>query len=270
MKKSGSIFFLLALNICFAAFLSAAETIEVPLNSPRKLDGASRQDILSLRRQYINKVPELKPKNYEPNMDVFGQIQDGKPWWGLLGICYYGNGENSILGNSKESRFIINPYLLIGVEELNAHRVRPAPSSTREFYPKPVSLVWSKDSSNAKVTYDVSAYYQKASEYSFPEAHSLYLSDYNARDFGFNYFAIDLAESENITAAFNKIMPIVQFIHTGGSCGYPGGCNNKSPSETDLEIQWQKLPAKIYIKLWKNQPAEVEQKADMVFILELL
>jgi len=270
MNKASLIFLSLAANLCFTIFSFASETVDVPLNPPRELDGVSREAILNLRRQYINKISVLAPNNYQPNMDVFGQIQNGKPWWGLLGMCYYGPGKNSILGKSEESRFIINPYLLIGVEEFNAHIVRFVPLAPEEFYPTPTRLTWSRDGSMGQVTYNITSYYQKALDYSYPDTHSLYLSDYNARDFGFNYFEIDSAKSKNITATFDKIIPIIQFMHTGGSCGYPGGCNNKSPSQVDLEIKWQKLPAKIYLKLWKNSPANATQKSDMDFIIELL
>jgi len=269
MNKVSSTLLLLAANVCFSVFSFAAATVEVPLNPPREFDGGSREGILNLRRLYVNKITELAPKNYQPNMDVFGQIEDGKPWWGLLGMCYYGNGEKSIVGNSKESRFIINPYLLIGVEELNAHIVRPLPSYPKEFYPTPARLTWVRDGSGGQVTYNITDYYQKALNYSYPDPNMLYLSDYNARDFGFNYFEIDSASSKNITAAFDKIIPIIQFIHTGGSCCYPGGCNNKSPSQSELAIKWHKLPAKIYLKLWKNSPASATQKPDMYFIIEL-
>jgi hypothetical protein len=270
MSKGSLMLLLLASNICFTIFSFAAETVEVPLNPPRELDGVTREAILNLRRQYINKISVLAPKDYQTNMDVFGQIQDRKPWWGLLGMCYYGPGGNSILGKSKESRFIVNPYLLIGVEELNAHIVRSVPMAPEEFYPTPARLMWKRDGSMGQVNYNITSYYQKTLDYAYSDTHSLYLSDYNARDFGFNYFEIDSAKSENITAAFDKIIPIIQFIHTGGSCGYPGGCNNKSPSQAELEIKWQKLPAKIYLKLWKNAPADATQKPDMDFIIELL
>ncbi len=134
----------------------------------------------------------------------------------------------------------------------------------------PTKLIWGKGASSGEVTYNITDYHRKTSACGYGDIRKLYLSDYNARDFGFNYFAMDSAKSKNITAAFDQIIPIIQYIHTGGSCGYPGGCNNKSPTQPELVIKWEELPAKIYLKLWKVSPADTTQKADMDFIIELL
>ncbi|MBF0123182.1 MAG: hypothetical protein HQL21_07260, partial [Candidatus Omnitrophica bacterium] len=98
---------------------------------------------------------------------------------------------------------------------------------------------------------------------------SLYLSDYNARDFGFKFVAIDSALSQNINAAFDQKIPIKQFIHPGKSCGYPGGCNNKSPFQSQLKVSWKRLPARIHVKLWRKDPKLVTEKEDMSFIIDL-
>jgi hypothetical protein len=269
MDRRSSTLLLFATSLFLTVLSYASETIDIPLNSPVVLNGSSKEYILKLRRQYIDKIPALAPKNYKPSMDVFGQIQDGKPWWGMMGMCYYGPGEKSILGVSKESRFIVNPYLLVGAEEVNAHIIPVKDAVDKEFYPSPIRLSWQKNGSQAQVTYNVEEFYRQAVKYRYPDTNDLYLSDYNARDFGFNYLAVDSSGSENITAAFDKIININQFIHTGGSCGYPGGCNNKSPHQDELVIKWSKLPAKISIRLWKAQPANARQKADMEYIIDL-
>ncbi|MBU1853273.1 MAG: hypothetical protein KJ957_04450 [Candidatus Omnitrophica bacterium] len=59
-------------------------------------------------------------------------------------------------------------------------------------------------------------------------------------------------------------------IHCGGSCGYPGGCNNVSPEALDFRVKVNELPANIHVKLWRNEPENVNQKPDMLFMLDLI
>ena len=252
---------------CFPGYVLA--DINIPLNSVMELNGKSREDILNLRRKYVDQVSELAPKNYRPDKSIFDRIQANKPWWGFLGICHYGPGKKSILGNSKESRFIANPYLLVGVEEAHGLIAYGRSVTAEEFYPQPTRLIWEEGRREARVTYNVSGFYAALLRYGGDDPKSLYLSDYNARDFGFHYLLIDSASSQNIKAAFDQKIPIKQFIHVGKSCGYPGGCNNKSPLQPELEIHWTQLPARIYLKLWKKSPSAITRKADMDFIIDL-
>ena len=243
--------------------------INIPLNPVMELNGSSREDIFNMRRKAVDQVPELGPKNYQPNKRIFGRIEDGKPWWGFLGLCHYGPGKKSILGNSKESGFIANPYLLVGVEGAHGLIAYRRSATSEEFYPQPTQLTWEDSGAWGRVTYNVSDFYAAMVRYQGPDPKSLYLSDYNARDFGFHYLVIDSATSQNITAAFDQKIPILQLIHVGPSCGYPGGCNNKSPLQPELEVHWSQLPARISLKLWKKVPSDATQKADMDFIIDL-
>jgi hypothetical protein len=60
-----------------------------------------------------------------------------------------------------------------------------------------------------------------------------------------------------------------QFLHQGGSCGYPGGCNNTSPPTPEIEgLQVTALPAKVVIWLWKQQPISLGQEPDMRFVIQ--
>lgn len=249
----------------------AHSEISISLEQPAEFNFKAKQEIYEIRRSRVLQYRQLAPANYNPSEEVFGQIQDGKPWVGLLGACYYGYGEKIILGRSKEARFILNPHLLIGIEEFfYARGIYHKVFDPEEFYLTPIRLAWKQNGSRGQVTYDVTGYYQKELKYFSGAPKKFYLSDYNARDFGFNYFAIDASRSENITAAFDKAIPIIQFIHTGGSCGYPGGCNNKSPLQPDLLIEWRTLPATIYLKLWKDLPASAAQKPDMIFVINMI
>ncbi len=244
-----------------------ANSIIIPLNSMIELDFKSRSEIYDIRKNYVSQHGELLNNNYNPSDAVFGQIEDGKPWWGIQGIYYYGNGTQSIEGPSEESRFIINPFLLIGVIESNAYVLPVPPAGNIEPpYPKPSKLVWNSEASWLQVVYNVSEYFK-----SYPSAENkLTLVAYNARDMGYNYLHIVPEQSTNLTFV-NTGNPVVicQFLHCGTSCGYPGGGNNMSPYQAELEITVQQVPARAYIKLWKNAPASVTQNGDKIIIIEM-
>ncbi len=100
---------------------------------------------------------------------------------------------------------------------------------------------------------------------------TLLLNTYNTRDFGFAYFSIDAANSENVRgAAVGKVAANIPFIHCGSSCGHPGGCNNESPYQAETEIQVPALPAHATFKLWKKFPASTDAPAEMTFIVKMI
>jgi len=247
---------------------SDSGSIDIPVNPLIELNGVTRDYVLSLHREYINRVSSLAPSHYEPNMAIWGQIQDGKPWWGVLGYYYYGPGEHSIDGPSYLSQFIINPYLLVGFTTF-AYVVHDASLTPKDLMPMPIQLTWEQNGSWGQVVYNISDFYQKAQSYRLASAGNFNLELINARDFGFKYFSIDSSRSSGIKASFDKIIPMIQFIHTGGSCGYPGGCNNRSPTQADLSFSTMEVPARIYLKLWKNQVNDPSQRSDMDFIVDL-
>ena len=49
-----------------------------------------KDEVYEIRRKYVMKYSQLIQGDYEPDKDIFGQIESGKPWWGILGISYYG------------------------------------------------------------------------------------------------------------------------------------------------------------------------------------
>jgi len=243
----------------------------IDLNDMIELDFMKKSEILDLRKKYINEHPDLLNGAYKPSEEVFGQIQDGKPWWGILGISYYGPGQKSIEGPSKESRYIINPFLLVALSEYGAHPVNDPSLSPVPICPKPIALEW-EGRSKATATYEVGEFWDLQAKYRYADAGNniFELDAYNARDFGFNYLYIDKNESRNAVLNDNKEpVQILQFIHCGGSCGYPGGCNNKSPDQPELMVSISSLPATLYIKLWRNKPVTTGSDADMIFIIEI-
>ena len=95
---------------------------------------------------------------------------------------------------------------------------------------------------------------------------------YNARDLRFNYLYVDTGQSDGVVSANNerKAVEVRQYIHCGGSCGYAGGCNNMSPTQAELDIELTKVPAKAYIKLWRDNPKSVDGPSDMDVIVYMM
>jgi hypothetical protein len=65
------------------------------------------------------------------------------------------------------------------------------------------------------------------------------------------------------------VQQLQDFMHTGGSCGYSGGCNNHSPTQRNLEFTETALPAQLGIRLWKEMPQDKNAPADLYFAIIL-
>jgi hypothetical protein len=245
------------------------QTIAIPLNPPLPLNGRKKQDIYDLRLLLAAKYPQLTGGGaYKPSDEIFGQITDGKPWWGLMGRSYYGPGENAIRGDAEESRFIANPLLFFGLD--SGHAIVGSGPKPIAVYPIPSNLLWQADGKLGMVDYAVGSFMRSSTMIGDDTAGSGHLEfvAYNARDFGYNYFAVDPTRSKGISA-HSRVGRIMQFIHTGGSCGYPGGCNNMSPDQPEMKLDVTGLPAVACIKLWKAAPSGPEAPADAVFLIRM-
>src|SRR5574341_1889482 len=74
---------------------------------------------------------------------------------------------------------------------------------------------------------------------------------FNARDFNLNYLYVAYDQSQNLYKpdAPTEAFQINPFLHRGGSCGYPGRCNNMSPdTPTISQIEITGLPARAIIR----------------------
>ncbi len=265
---------ILAAICCDACGASGDDLMRVEIQPMAELDFMTRDGIFDMRRAAVLRYPALCGPGYEPSREIFGRILDGKPWWGMLGLCYYGAGDRSIAGLSEESRFILNPFLLVGLDEGHAYKINDPDWVPQEIYPVPVSLVWKKDRSFAQVTYDVSSFSLAAFPHisEWVEKRSLGLIAYNARDMGFSYMYVSGKKSKNVVPSnlSREALSIPFILHCGRSCGYPGGCNNMSPDAPAFMIKVNALPASAYIKLWNNKPKNTRQAADMIFVIEMI
>ena len=242
-----------------------AGPIDIPISEPVEFDGLTRVAVLDLRRKAVLEHPELLVGKYRPMTEIFGQIEDGKPWWGIPGQFFHGDGMRSTEGPSEESRFVLNPYLLVAPEfnEWWRGAISEAEVATFPLVCYPRSLTWKPKDSYAEVVYPASCIQRR-------QRGEFGLIAYNARDLGLDYLYVSYGESENVAkpGAPTTAYANPQFIHRGGSCGFPGGCNNMSPATPEIDfIQLQGLPARITIKLWRKPPASVNEAADMRYVI---
>lgn len=231
---------------------AATDLVDITIASPATFNGAHKKTVLDWRAAQISPYAELLAAPYQPSDEVFGQIVDGAPWWGIEGVFLHGPGQRSIEGAAEESRFILNPFLLVAAE-FNENRRAHVEEGASELWCQPHSLRWMPRQRRAEVTYPGRCIAQRSTRH-------FDLIAYNARDLGLGYMYVDYAASMNIGKidAPRAAYANPQFIHKGGSCGYPGGCNNLSPQTPpidDLEIR--ALPAKLEILLWYAAPGDV-------------
>jgi hypothetical protein len=249
--------------------------ISIPLHPPAEFDFKTKFEIYSIRRESVLQGKEFVPAGYTPSEAVFGQIQDNQPWWGLVGLSSYGISANSIAGASEESRFILNPLLLVGIDHSWAYTKYNSSVPAVALYPGPVMLYWDTSGKAARVVYNVASFWSAYTQY-YPDRHDEYhqftLIAYNARDLGCSYISIAADDLKNVDllVAPGTIHKIKQFIHSGGSCGYPGGCNNMSPFQREMEIVVRQLPARIRLKLWRSIPTASHNAPDMVFTIDMI
>lgn len=264
---------------------SSAKTpgpLAVPLNGPAEFNWKKREDILNMRRAAIARSPQLLSRPYQPTEEIFEQVEDGKPWWGFAGECVYGKGMASIKGFAEESRFVLNPFMLVACNPAtlgiwNSSKLNPDQMNDPRFpfYWMPESLVYKPREQTAELTYNISNYLravsaQPALATDASQLRKFSLVAYNARDMGYSFIYLDTKRSKDVE---NDNHPhdatfIQQFIHCGGTCGYPGGCNNMSPFIAEIDrCRLNKLPASAVVYLWKERPASVESKPDFTYYI---
>lgn len=96
----------------------------------------------------------------------------------------------------------------------------------------------------------------------------------NARDFGYEYvyaYSNNNIFFDDVNNNFaNKVYHLDDFLHTGGSCGYPGGCNNGSPRQDFLYFSLDnEVPASLGVKLWKQNPENINAPADLYYVIKI-
>lgn len=271
-------------DLALGAKAKVKTPVMIPISPPVGLNWKTRDQVLELRDREVQKHKNLLRGFYEPG-EVFDQIMDNKPWWGVHGMLIYGPGLRSIEGPSKESIYLLNPFRLVAAEPNNVGIWSPAAVTKKDLQDPAFPFYWTCSpvrfdavNSTQHMTCYVSTYHKLLAKWrkklsENPLINGFSLIAYNARDFGFNFMYLDYTKSKNVQPWRSKDpFEIPHYIHCGGSCRYPGGCNNMSPHrvETDENVLLG-LPARAYIKLWRNRPRDpITSPADFVVVIDFV
>lgn len=247
---------------------SSLDYSNLPINPLSEYNYKSKKEIYEIRKKHVMNSIFTSPK-YEPNEEIFGQIQDGKPWYGVQTfLCK--NGEVT-KGVSYRSKFINNPTALIDVSNDIAYKYSSGNTECRDT--KLWTLLVSKLSYHPKENIIIATYNADKTFLEKTLQNWQPILDFdalNARDFGYyygyaeKYNNLEFNNRENISTGIYQFR---DFIHTGQSCKVDGECNNQSPWQKELDFYLTGLPATITFKLWKNQPISKFAPADIYYTI---
>ena len=242
----------------------------IPVNPPTPLSYKSREEVLNSRTHYVMNSIFRNP-DYRPSNEVFEMVESNKPWVSNKQCKNKHNNESDIEGPSEEARFINNPEVLVAIEyAFYGHYCdNLKPKFIESQFPYSITYDRNKNEITTKQTY---------LPYCDSNGKLWYgLKGINARDLGYKYAYLDLEKStfkphfkESINIS-NSIVEFQDFLHVGGSCGVPGGCNNGSPDQPPLNFYYpctgeEGVRAKnrtLYIKFWKERPNSPQQTPDI-------
>lgn len=240
------------------------ETQYLDINPTEEYNYKSKQEIYSIRKEYVSNSI-FASRNYTPREEVFGQIGDGKPWWGLKTLrCMK---KDRTKGDSAVSRFINNPNQLINIMiPYGVYKSEATEHYCNSEYSKFIPTELGYDEYDSKITAKYNLHREATGEKSplmakYNRPFYIELIGLNARDFGYDY--IMLSHMNNVSMldesnASKHVYRLLDYIHVGNSCGVDGGCNNISPENRELMFYVTDLPASIDVKLWKNYPENPE------------
>lgn len=237
----------------------------VPVRAPVALSGASRKEVFDLRKDAVLKSP-FAQENYRPLDAVFGQIESGKPWYALT-LCR-GQKQAETEGLSEETRFINNPTALVAINPNIVFITENKDWCFKDDYNSIMQkITYDGPNKEITVTYlDLPLEVKNRAPYE--------LNGTNARDLGYPFVYVDMARStykisfRQTPNASTDVYQFRNFLHTGSSCDVPGGCNNGSPNQPEVQfdkpLKNSRWPREIYLKLWKERPQSPEDEPDLV------
>ncbi|RMG41127.1 MAG: hypothetical protein D6719_09170 [Candidatus Dadabacteria bacterium] len=262
--------------------------LAVDIYRPIEMNFLPKAEVYNLRVMAVNRNRELVKGNYTPSEKVFGEIESKRPWYGIHGHYVWASGERSIEGPAYESKFLFNPFNLVGIEfwgltgwgksklRWNRIKIEKAGLNSKDFpfYPLAYDLIWYPDKGYYEIKYDVSGYLREVNKYTVTpvgkDSIEFGLVAYNARDFGLNYIFLDLKHSENITTKIKVSEPleIKDYLYLSNKCGYPGGCIYHWPGTTKYDyISVTGLPARAEFKLYRDKPELENVRPDLRAII---
>ena len=239
-----------------------AELVNINIEPIEEFSGLSRNEILNMRTEAVKSSPLFVNRtNYEPNPEVF-RIEDGLQWISAHQISCYGVDNNPDIGKgpSRESLGILNPELMYYSSVLDFSFSKENISCDKSDYLLPYRANYTPKDNTIHAYFKYSPLKEKLGYLG-----NVSITDANARDLGYNYgFADNTSNIKFYANKFNtEVIKTRGYYHRGYACGLEEGCNNYSPAETGYDFYLTKLPAKLHIKMWNQQPASTSQKADL-------
>lgn len=211
----------------------------------------SRTALFEYRQRYVEAINHLNiyPKNYQPSDTVFGSVVDGKPW------------------KQKNAFYISNPQLLI---------IATKPRFITPFgYQAPI---WNP-TKEQKITHTpgktIIRYYGATANHwmYWASIENIRLWGVNARDAGFNFALLDLAQSKNVDNQqsgdmVHTAVPLKGYFHYGTNVS----ANNLSPAYPAMRIKLKNYqqPTTLNVKLWREKPTTPLTTADYTYVIEVL
>lgn len=240
---------------------------DIKINLPEDYNYKTKAGIFDIRKKYV-KNSIFATENYTPSNEVYGQIENGKPWYGLQYYRCAGNAKktNAItVGVSEESRFINNPSYLVGIDcgtytlQDSSDYQQTAFCTDKKFVPYPTSITYNPDKKTIIAV--VSASGRQICTF----------NDTNARDLGYNFGHVSKIKNAKFISPINPSNALYEFrnyIQNENSCELKGGCNNSVPyvRETEMIID-ESQTAQLNFKLWHKRPDKYSDEADLNYTL---
>ena len=249
--------------------------ISLKINPMSDFDGKTKEELFQIRKTIVDEYNGLGGKDYQPSQRVFGNIQDGKPWWGTEGILCKGQGEHASDGLSRESSYFNNPFILLNLSLSRVMNGNPGKEDCADLWPMPEKLLINPRNKSIAVRYNLSGFmkeFEGSRFYNSTKKNDWFSFDnINARDFGYNYAVayklknLRFANSTNVSTGAE----LNNYWCLGHSCQIPGGCNNICPSNDAFGFFVDDYPAAAYFRLYKTQPISNNERPDAYFTVYL-
>ena len=246
---------------------SSTEIENINIEPMAEFSGMSAKEILALRKEAVMTSPVFKYRtDYKPNSEVFN-IKDGLQWISAHEIsCNELPNPNVGRGPSRESLGILNPELMYYILVPSRRHAKHNISCTKADYLAPYRAYYNRGTNTITALVDYSSLIKKYEGVFDNVFGSNVFADANARDMGYKYGYADTVENVSFETDKFTTSPIVTrgYYHQGYACMLEEGCNNYSPAESGYFFRLTKLPARIHIKLWAENPKNpVHQAADL-------
>jgi hypothetical protein len=268
--------------------------VDIVINALVDLNKFSLEQILQTRSAEISKYQNLIEGEYAPTKVVFKGIKEDGYWMSIARLFYYGKSRikaSKFYNESAASSQLLNPFMLVkaefwglsiwGAKNLNWNKnnypIEYLSNAGLALAPTEQSLIYKPDQRQAELDYDITSFINTTNtltEKPLSNDQIIFgLSMQNARDLGFRYSYLDIEGSVNIKNERqpNEALDIPdRFDYMPVSWNNKFFLNHKTPSLPQYQsIQATALPATAVIKLWYQQPENLNEPADYIFKINI-